>query len=279
MPNRLTEAQWRHYHTDGITFPIPILSPAEVRSYRGACDKLESQLGGKPRTVEVRQMHLHFLWAYELASHPRVLDAVENLLGPDLLIWATELFTKHPHDATVSINWHRDRPYMGFASGLTTTAWIALGDSTPANGCMRAVPRSAESPAAGRAATARPERLTGPADERDLLEVVLQAGEMSLHDADVLHGSGPNRSIEKRVGFAVRFITPETYPLSGRPRVLLARGRDRHGRFELVEPPVAVEEEQALTGMRQSAMQHLDAVLQNLKDAQRQSCVPRRHSD
>jgi hypothetical protein len=276
MPNRLTEAQRRHYQTDGITFPVPVLSPAETRSYRGACDELEAQLGGKPRTVEVRQMHLHFRWAWELATHPRVLDAVEDLLGPDLLVWATELFAKHPHDPTVSINWHRDRPYLGFAAGLTATAWIALGDSTPANGCMRAVPRSMEPPSGGRAAachwqlaaSATPPR-AGPAAERDPVDVVLRAGEMSLHDPDVLHGSGPNGSAEKRVGFVVRFVTPETRPVTGRPRVLLARGRDRHGYFEVVEPPGAAGPEQALAGLRESATRHLESVLQNLKHAPR----------
>src|ERR671934_2538982 len=123
MPRQLTEAQQRGYHREGLAFPLPVLSPPETRRFRLACDGLEARLGGKPLTVEVRQMHLHFRWAYELATHPRVLDAVEDLLGPDLLVWATELFAKHPRDAAVSIGWHRDRPYMGFA-GETVTAWI-----------------------------------------------------------------------------------------------------------------------------------------------------------
>src|SRR5438034_1049716 len=80
--------------------------------------------------------------AYALATQPRVLDAIEDVLGPNLLIWATELFAKHPQDANVAIGWHRDEPYMGFEPGLTTTAWIALSDSAPANGCMRVVPAS-----------------------------------------------------------------------------------------------------------------------------------------
>src|SRR5262249_30984643 len=128
------------YEADGLAFPIPVLTADEVSTYRAACDDLEARLGGKPRTIEVRQMHLHFAWAYELATHPRVLDGVETLLGPNLLIWATELSAKHPRDATVSIGWHRDRSYMGFEGGATTTAWVALSESTRANGCMRAAP-------------------------------------------------------------------------------------------------------------------------------------------
>src|SRR5436309_754596 len=139
MAEFLTEDQRRRYAGDGLVFPIPVLSPAETARYRAACDELEGRLGGKPRTVEVRQMHLHLPWAYELATHPRILDAVESILGPDLLIWATELFAKHPRDSAVSIGWHRDRPYMGFAAETTATAWVALSPSTPANGCMLAV--------------------------------------------------------------------------------------------------------------------------------------------
>src|SRR5687767_14040570 len=132
MTKLLTEAQHSGFQRDGLAFPIPVLTAVEAERIRAACDELEEQLGGKPRTIEVRQMHLHFRWAYELATHPRILDAAEDVLGPDLLVWATELFAKHSHDSTVSIGWHRDRPYMGFA-GPVATAWVALGDSTPSN--------------------------------------------------------------------------------------------------------------------------------------------------
>jgi non-haem Fe2+, alpha-ketoglutarate-dependent halogenase len=257
MPRLLTEAQRHRYRQDGLVFPLRVLSPEQARMYRLACDELEAQLGGKPRTVEVRQMHLHFRWAYELATHPRVLDAVEDVLGPDLLIWATELFAKHPQDTAVSINWHRDRSYMGL-TGETTTAWVALSTSSAANGCMRAVPGPARR-------EARPGRQgVVEVDEREVVDVLLEAGEMSLHDAEILHGSSPNRSEEKRVGFVIRFVTPQTRPLGGRPLVILARGSDRHQHFHLVEPP-AEGSERALAGMKESAERHLEAMLQNLR--------------
>src|ERR1043166_8116916 len=94
----LSESQKSRYRRDGILFPLRVLAADEAADYRRACDELESRLGGKPRTIEVRQMHLHFPWAYRLATHPNILDAVESLLGPDLLVWATELFAKHPPD-------------------------------------------------------------------------------------------------------------------------------------------------------------------------------------
>jgi non-haem Fe2+, alpha-ketoglutarate-dependent halogenase len=260
MNRLLTEAERRRYLDDGIVFPVRVLPSEEAEKYRLACDELEAELGGKPRTIEVRQMHLHFRWAYELATRPRLLDAVEDLLGPDLLIWATELFAKHPQDATVSIGWHRDAPYMGVA-GMSTTAWIALSDSTLANGCMRAVlsPRERES---GR----REEAQVGPSRQSpDAVDVLLRPGEMSLHNSHVLHGSGPNRSQEKRVGFVVRFITPETRPLAGHPPVILARGTDRLNHFRVFDSPTEGNSKRALAQMKESAALHLEGMLQNLR--------------
>jgi hypothetical protein len=101
--------------------------------------------------------------------------------------------------------------------------------------------------------------------EEQLRDVELAAGEMSLHDVFVLHGSGPNHGGEKRVGFAIRFTTPECRPANGRPAAILARGEDRFGHFELAAPPRDEADPAALAQMRQSARRHLDATLQNLK--------------
>ena len=236
-----------------------MLSADEAFAYRAQCDALEAQLGGKPRTVEVRQMHLHFQWAWRLATHERVLDAAEDLLGPNLLIWATELFAKHPRDNVVSIGWHRDGPYMGLAPERTVTAWIALTESRQANGCMQVV----------REASRQEKRNRQPAASDVIDEVSLAAGEMSLHDIFVLHGSGPNLSAEKRVGFAIRFTTPEGRPHAERPPAILARGSDRYGYFRLLQPPREDNPEAALAQMRGSARAHLDATLENLQRARR----------
>jgi ectoine hydroxylase-related dioxygenase (phytanoyl-CoA dioxygenase family) len=216
-------------------------------------------------------MHMHFAWAYELATHARVLDAVETLLGPNLLVWATELFAKHPGDPTVSIGWHRDRPYMGFERGATTTAWIALSGSTRANGCMRAVPGPdrrviavADLIEETRGVAVLNQPTDARADRPRIVDVELQPGEMSLHDADIPHGSSPNRSDEKRVGFVIRFVTPEVRTRNTRPPAVLARGRGAD-HFELAPPPKSACPEEAVAALKQSATRHLDAVLQNLK--------------
>ncbi|MCI0359212.1 MAG: phytanoyl-CoA dioxygenase family protein [Planctomycetaceae bacterium] len=263
----------RRYRDQGIVFPLRVLSAAEAAQFRLACDQLESRLGGRPRTVEVRQMHLHFGWAYRLATLPRALDAVSDILGPDLLVTATELFSKHPQETAVSIGWHRDGPYMGLDPERTLTAWIALTDCTLENGCMRFVPEADRRATAGWQTSASGDHDGSenrrPSAEEQIGDVVLEAGEMSLHDVHVLHGSGPNRSAQKRVGFAVRFTTPEGRPKHGRPPAILARGQDRYGNFELAQPPADDDAPGALDGMRLAARRHLDATLQNLKQTAR----------
>jgi non-haem Fe2+, alpha-ketoglutarate-dependent halogenase len=254
MTPLLTPAQRSSYDVDGLTFPVRVLTAAQAHVYRQACDDLEARLGGKPRTIQVRQMHLHFPWAFALATHPSLLDCVEDLLGPNLLIWATELFAKHAGDNSVAIGWHRDRPYMGVEGGSVVTAWVALSTSTLSNGCMCAVPLSKEKPG------------LAFAENHDVVAIELQAGEVSLHSPDIHHGSKPNLSGEKRVGFVIRYMTPDVTPLAGRPPVILARGSGG-GPFEFVDPPSESDEEEALVAMKKSALDHFDAVLLNLKKA------------
>jgi hypothetical protein len=268
----LTNEQQHDFEQQGIVYPLRVLSQDQANCYREECDRLEIQLGGKPRTVDVRQMHLHFNWAYRLATEPRVLDAVEDLLGPDLLIWATELFAKHPADRAISIGWHRDSPYMGLDPERTLTAWIALTPSTASNGCMQYVHendrklRSIDMVRGSSSANGQNEARQAPREKT--IPVVLKAGEMSVHDVHVLHGSDTNCGNEKRVGFAIRFTTPHTRPLMDRPPAMLVRGTDRYGFFDLREPP-GRDDESALAAMRSSARRHLDATLRNLQHARR----------
>lgn len=259
MPRLLTEQQCREFAERGIVFPLRALSESEAAVFRGECDDLERRLGGKPRTIEVRQMHLHFRWAYELATHPRVLDAVEDLLGSNLLVWATELFAKHPSDRSRAVGWHRDRRYLGFQGGQSATAWIAINHSTKSNGCMRALPRHLEQ-------NGDDERVAEGDDER-LLDVTLRSGEMSLHDAEVLHGSSANLSQDKRIGFVVRYVTPDARPKTGRSPTMLVRGEDPYEHFPPAPPPTTADAEAALTAMRQSAAHHLNLMLENIRQS------------
>jgi hypothetical protein len=259
MPRVLSEAQVERYREDGILFPIPALSPAEVARFRDAFYDLETRLGGKPSARQLSQTHLYFRWAYDLATHPRVLDAVEDVLGPDILIWTVSIFPKHPYDPAY-ISWHQDGTYWGLTSTQVATAWIALTDSTVENGGMRVVAGSHKRPILPHKETWAKENLLSRGQEvqvdvrdEDATDVVLRAGELSLHHVNIIHGSNPNRADGRRVGFAVRFVTPEVAQVGERVTAVLARGRDDYHHFDLLQEPPGGTVEEAIAAQAAAA--------------------------
>jgi hypothetical protein len=115
MPKSLTSTQSAAYNDNGILLPLPVLTPQEIHRYREAFLDFENRLGGHPKATELSQTHLHFAWAYELATHPAVLDAVEAVLGPDILVWTSNVFPKRARDPGY-ISWHQDGTYWGLDS-------------------------------------------------------------------------------------------------------------------------------------------------------------------
>jgi Phytanoyl-CoA dioxygenase (PhyH) len=263
MSKVLTADQLERYQRDGILFPVPALFPGEVARFHEAFQDLAARLGGRPSAQDVSQTHLFFRWAYELATHPAVLDAVEGVLGPDILVWTVSIFAKYPRDPGY-ISWHQDGTYWGLDSPQVTTAWIALTDSTLGNGCMRVVPGSHRRPILPHRDTYAPNNLLSrgqevqaQVDDKDAVDVILRAGEMSLHHVNIIHGSNPNPSEQSRVGFAIRFTTPKTRQIEGEPpTAVLARGRDDYHHFELLREPPALSFEAAVA-VQQAAARRL----------------------
>jgi ectoine hydroxylase-related dioxygenase (phytanoyl-CoA dioxygenase family) len=234
----ISSAQQRHYWRDGILFPIRVLSDEEVSVYRCAFEDLESRAGGKLEYAG--NTHLFFRWAYELAVNPAVLSAVGALLGPRLLVRGSLILCKHGGDPAY-VSWHQDGAYDDVEWTATTSAWIALSDSTRENGCMKIIDRSHE---LGRLRhTEKRDRhnlLSNgqrvAADESRSIDVVLRAGEMSLHHAGIIHGSDPNRSTAKRIGFIARYATPLLRGHSA--PVQWAQGEGELPDLEVWQPPV-----------------------------------------
>jgi non-heme Fe2+,alpha-ketoglutarate-dependent halogenase len=208
----LSPEQVERYARDGALFPIPVLTPEEVARFRAGFEELEARLGGRPRPIGLS--HLFFRWAYELATHPAVADVVEDVLGPDLLVQGSLIICKYPGDSSY-VAWHQDGTYSGLHSTPTTSAWIALSESNAGNGCMRVIPGSHRLAMQPHENTYAPQNLLGhgeeiqvEVDESQAMDLVLRPGEMSLHQNNIIHGSGPWRSGEKRIGFILRFVTP-----------------------------------------------------------------------
>ena len=267
MSKLLTAAQVEQYHRDGILFPVPVLSPGETARFRAAFEQVAARLGGRPVAQALGHTQAYFRWAYDLATHPRILDAVEDVLGPNLLVWTVSIFPKYPRDPGY-ISWHQDGTYWGLDSTRVVTAWVALTDSTPDNGCMRVMPGSHRRPILPHRDTyaadnrlSRGQEIEVEVDEQDAVDVVLRAGEMSLHHVNIIHGSNPNPSDGSRIGFAPRFMTPETRQIDGEPlTAVLARGRDSHGHFQLLPGPPALGFDEALAAQQAAAGQFLTEI-------------------
>ena len=224
------------YEQHGIVFPIRVLSESEVIAFRSELVAIAQE---NQRRLE--NLHLAYPWAYRLASHRKVLDAVESLIGPDILIDGNLVFYKPPHDAGYA-SWHQDSVYSGWHLTPSVSAWIALTVSEPANGCMRVIPGTHKQGVLEHDNVQDPnllnkrgERLRMDVDESQAVDVVLKPGEMSLHHTNIVHGSNPNTSDGPRIGFIVRFVTNLS---TNRDRpVMRVRGHADCSHLRLVQPP------------------------------------------
>jgi ectoine hydroxylase-related dioxygenase (phytanoyl-CoA dioxygenase family) len=232
----------RRFEQDGVVYPIPVISPQKSSAYLASFSQLEELL---ERPIKrMGNPALHFSWAYRLATEPAVLDAVEEILGADLLIAGTLIFCKYPRDPAY-VAWHQDTFYSNLHLTPSLSAWIALLDSTPENGCMRVVPGSHSQGTLPHQETGsvdnllkRGEEIQVDVDEAQATDVVLKAGEMSLHHNSIIHGSRSNRSDTKRIGFIVRFVTPEYNLGPQRTPFLPAKGTfARCGHLKIAEGP------------------------------------------
>lgn len=206
----LTEAEVRRYQDLGYHFPVPVMDPADALSLRRRLEDFEASAGrlaGKMR----QKPHLLFTWLNDLIRHPRILDAVEDIIGPDILCWGTSFFIKEPRTRSF-VSWHQDLTYWGLEPPDVITAWVALSDATAENGAMRVIPASHKLDQVPHNDTFRPENLLSrgqeimvDVNEAEAVMMPLQAGEMSLHHVRLIHGSDPNPS--GSVGSASRSAT------------------------------------------------------------------------
>ena len=253
MSTMLSRPQLDQYDSDGIVFPVKVFSAAEVSLFRSA---LES-IADKCEAASLKRMdglHLFFDWAHRLVTHRALLNAVEDVLGGDILVDGTLVFWKPPRDFGY-VSWHQDAVYSGWHLTPTTSAWIALTPSHRDNGCMRVIPGSHEKGLLNHANVPddsnllfRGEQVRMDVDESQAVDVVLQPGEMSLHQSTIVHGSNPNTSAEPRIGFIVRFVTSR---VATRERPMLrVRGEAECRHLSLAEPPTERDQRAAFSAWR-----------------------------
>lgn len=234
---RLSEAAITHYRRHGYYAPIPVMTAveaADVRRKLEAHEAVHGRLSGSMR----HKSHLLFTWLDQLIRNPMILDAVESVLGPDILCWSSTFFIKEARDPGF-VSWHQDSTYWGLDPADIVTAWIALSESTAENGAMRVIPDThgldqiahRDTFAADNMLT-RGQEIAVDVDDSKAVMLSLQPGEMSVHHVRLIHGSDPNPSAKRRIGFAIRYLPTHVRQVVGiRDSATLVRGNDRFGNF------------------------------------------------
>lgn len=242
----LTQEEVQTYKTDGLLFPKRALAPEQAIAALAELERYEHDTGGVVNGKWRYKSHLVFPWINRIMRLPHLLDLVEPLLGPDLMVWTSHLYPKEPGDGRF-ISWHQDAAHWGLDSDQIVTLWIALTPVNEGNGCMRMLRGTHRAGIVEHQDTWDPDNIltrgqtiTEGIDEEQAVSVELAVGECSLHHVNMFHASHPNVSGARRVGLALRYITPQ----ARQQRVehdfaTLVRGEDRFGHFELEPEPHA----------------------------------------
>jgi non-heme Fe2+,alpha-ketoglutarate-dependent halogenase len=240
MGKKLTEAQIERYHRDGFVYPIDAFAAEEARRYRRAMEEFEAAQGRQLTKGHNFKPHLLFTWVDEIVHHPAILDAVEDVIGPDIRLFHLSLWPKNAGDPAY-VSWHQDATYFGLEPPLQVTAWVALTDASIEAGCMEVIPGShklgqlhhAEHSEATNNLLSRGQTITVEFDKSRTEFMPLRAGQLSLHHTHLAHNSRPNLSADRRIGLGLSFI-PTSVRCTSRTRLtaMLVRGTDRYGHFD-----------------------------------------------
>ncbi|MCP5150409.1 MAG: phytanoyl-CoA dioxygenase family protein [Ectothiorhodospiraceae bacterium] len=253
MPKLLTSTQAAQYERDGFVSPLRVMSLEDASRYRARFEHYEAANGGWYEQSKGQKIYLVQTWVAELVSDPRVLDAVEDVLGPDLMCWGVSLFVKEARSPGY-VSWHQDSTYWGLSEPAVVTAWVALSPATCQSGCMKMLPGSQNLDQVAHHDTlhrdnllTRGQEIAMEVDETRSVACPLEPGEISLHNIRTVHASEPNRSDDRRIGVAIRYIAPRVRQVaSERDSAWLVRGEDRFGNFVHERPPKADMDPEAL---------------------------------
>jgi non-heme Fe2+,alpha-ketoglutarate-dependent halogenase len=264
LPKALSQAQVDQYHRDGYLCPVQIIPPDEAASCRQRLEAIEEMLGGRFKGTHRTKFYLRYRWAYELATTPVMLDAAEDLIGPNILLYHNTSWLKKAGDQAY-VSWHQDNNYIGVEPCEMLSFWIALTPSTVKNGCMQVLPGTHRD---GQLPTGTPDLSknnmlpSGLVANHDLsktkpVALELAPGEASIHHAYTVHGSQANLSDQRRMGVTfLYFPTHMEQRGTQRTSAMLVRGEDRHGNFDAEIPPANDDDPDAIARQEHSVALH-----------------------
>lgn len=246
---------------DGFVTKLRIFSNDEASEHRAALEQAEARFGQSLHYALFPNLLFHS--ADRLIRHAAVLDAVEAVLGPDIMVYESSYLIKEP-GSVKRVSWHQDLTYWGLDTDEIVTAWIALSPASEESGCMRMIPGSHriggqihEDLREDDNILARGQTIPD-VDEDEAVSLPLEPGEMSLHHGWTMHASHPNVSKDRRIGFGIVFMTPNVQQkaqqkdqrgVCGRENAILVRGEDRCGYYDPV-PPTLREFDPTLVSLR-----------------------------
>jgi non-heme Fe2+,alpha-ketoglutarate-dependent halogenase len=238
MPKVLTQDQIDSYERDGFLSPVTVMSPEEAGEFRKALEDAEAKWPEAFEGAGRNNSHLNLKFMDELVHDSQIVDAVEDLIGPNLLAYGTVLFIKEPNTPGF-VSWHQDATYMGLTPYTeAVTVWLALSDSNPETGCMRMVPGSHKEGIRSHVDTYGESNILTRGqdiqnvDESEIVDLELVPGQMSFHHMAVIHGSQPNLSDKRRIGFVIQcYMKPEVSQKVKPVYAQHVRGEDSHSNF------------------------------------------------
>ena len=212
---RLSVAQIDFYNSNGYVKNIPIFSAEEIGAHRYYFDRLlEKQIRDGGDSYSLRRLARHCQPVWDIMTDSRILDCVEDILGPNIVGWGTQYFCKMPGDGKV-VSWHQDASYWPLSPARTVTLWLAIDDADRANGCMQVIPGThtlghLEFDMSGvDENSVLPQKIKGIESLGKPVCFELKAGEVSLHADMLIHGSEPNTSDRRRCGLTIRYAAAE----------------------------------------------------------------------
>ena len=255
MAKMLTEEQVDHFRSQGWLAPLRAVDAAQAFDCAARIRAYEAKMGESANLSLKIKGHLAMPWLVELGRNPAILDALEDLIGPDIMLFGASIFSKPGKDRAY-VSWHQDSAYFGLDPHEEITAWVAFTHSTAKSGALQVLAGTHLGPDLVHEETYASDNMLARgqtlniADESRAVTIELQPGEFSLHHERTVHGSKPNRSDAPRVGFAFFYIPPHVRSSVGRGTATLLRGVDRYGHWDFDPLPRFDLDPIALDSMR-----------------------------
>ena len=242
MPKLLTLSQISGFDRDGFVSPVRAMSESRAGWYR---DRLEAFEAAYPddRLKLDQKAHMICPWVDEMIRELTILDAVEDLIGGNILCWGTSLRAKQPDRKTFA-GWHQDTAYADVRPIVVIVA-LALSRAGSENGCIRAIPGSHRGKLLPHkeafrtdSILSREQYIDAPLDEAAAVDLALNPGEIALFNNAIIHSSQPNFGRDRRIIFLLEMVPTTAYQESPRESATLVRGEDVFGHFDVDPRPL-----------------------------------------